>query len=960
MILFLKTHVKGYTKKDGTYVAPHEDKRPQKFIRDWRLENGREAAPSPPLEGEQQEPGDTLTLYHGSYEHVREIHPRGMFGGVFASPSRGAAASHGEVVHRMEVPEDKILRQTALDYDIDHDRVDGALREAMPWLDEDDYDIAYKAVIEDRSHEVDNDDMMRVFRRGDWGEAAWEAQRIRGEVAALLGYQAVEMSDEHGKSYLVLPGVAIERDDGSERDDGGLGDTITVDGKPRPTRNSAGQSIHPTKEGIRNFWRWFGDSKVVDEQGRPLVVYHGTNSDLSAFASDRANYFTADPGAASVYAEGFRAPREGANVYPVYLSIQRPKWMPLTDSAKLTAADLAAIKEEGFDGVFGWVLDIRMGGPTPIAREVGTGQRGMDKIVTEAIPLSPEQIKSATGNRGTFDPSESSITKSHPAIQGASRAAAPADLNDGDARRNPGEPSREQAEAGRYNKPRVEWRGLTIAVENPAGSVRRGTNRDGQPWEIRMRYDYGEIVGSMGVDGDPVDVFLGPNLDAPMVYVVHQRKVNRWDQYDEDKCMVGFDSEEDAKAAFLSCYTDPRFLGPVTAMPVDEFVAKVRATRAKAAMIKAQQPIILFLKARDRHDTATGDLFGTHVESRTRKDGVVQTYHVSSPQPAIAVPALESAPGDKPVLFINHLQSKQSIGRDSKMSKDSPVETKQEDAVEEPAMPANAKLVTRDFVVKKVGRKWLTVTAPGKGYEMHLQLSPSTEHYKPGDAIKGIKVGEVREENRYGVKITYYVPNQRDLQRLEEAQAQEQDAKRKGEVERWLGYVEDKAKEGWLYENGLKKLAELGANADPAVKDRIEAARKQVASIKAARQQQYAQERREREAKRAETVSRRMLYPLWHMPPLNKPVRLGKEVVVFTGTGKPFRIDDSHPSMFGSHLLGHEGEKGAYAYYRPATPEEVAALEQREAEAKAAPPAERERHWAYSREAVDRALRGED
>lgn len=145
-------------------------------------------------------------------------------------------------------------------------------------------------------------------------------------------------------------------------------------------------------------------SKVVDSAtGEPLVVYHGTNSDLSAFASDRANYFTADPGAASVYAEGFGAPREGANVSPVYLSIQRPKWMPLTDSAKLTAADLAAIKEEGFDGVFGWTLDTGMGGPTPIAREVGTGQRGMDKIVTEAIPLSPEQIKSATGNNGNFD-----------------------------------------------------------------------------------------------------------------------------------------------------------------------------------------------------------------------------------------------------------------------------------------------------------------------------------------------------------------------------------------------------------------------------------------------------------------------------------------------------------------------------------------------------------------------------
>lgn len=200
------------------------------------------------------------------------------------------------------------------------------------------------------------------------------------------------------------------------------------------------------------------------------------------------------------------------------------------------------------------------------------------------------------------------FTKSHPATQAMSRAAAPADLNEGDIRRNPGEPSAEQAEASSYNKPRVHWQGLTIAIENPAGSVRRGRNRHGVSWEIRMRFDYGEIVGSMGVDGDPVDVYLGPNLDAPMVYVVHQRRVNDWAEYDEDKCMVGFDSEEDAKQAFLSNYTDPRFLGPITAMPVAEFVAKVRATADKPAMIKA-----LLLK--------------THVAGYTKQDGTFVPPH---------------------------------------------------------------------------------------------------------------------------------------------------------------------------------------------------------------------------------------------------------------------------------------------------------------------------------------------
>lgn len=185
------------------------------------------------------------------------------------------------------------------------------------------------------------------------------------------------------------------------------------------------------------------------------------------------------------------------------------------------------------------------------------------------------------------------LKKSHPVAQAMSaRPITQAELLEAGQYRNPGEPNAEQSASSEYSKPSMKWRGLTIAIENPAGSVRRGRNRHGVTWEQRMLYDYGEILGSMGVDGDPVDVFIGPNLDAPKVYVVHQRRVNDWDNYDEDKCLIGFDSEDEARAAFLSCYSDPRFLGPITTMIVDDFVAKVRATKEKPAMIKS----ILFFK----------------------------------------------------------------------------------------------------------------------------------------------------------------------------------------------------------------------------------------------------------------------------------------------------------------------------------------------------------------------------
>lgn len=143
-------------------------------------------------------------------------------------------------------------------------------------------------------------------------------------------------------------------------------------------------------------------------------------------------------------------------------------------------------------------------------------------------------------------------------------------------------PTPAQAEAGNYKKPRVKWQGLEIAIENPVGST-----REGKGWKTTMRNAYGYICRSGGVDGDEVDVYLGDDMDAPTVYVVHQRKNGNWKAYDEDKCMIGFKSEAAARSAYLAHYDDDRFLGPITAMPVDEFVAKVRATYDKPAMIKA-------------------------------------------------------------------------------------------------------------------------------------------------------------------------------------------------------------------------------------------------------------------------------------------------------------------------------------------------------------------------------------
>lgn len=43
----------------------------------------------------------------------------------------------------------------------------------------------------------------------------------------------------------------------------------------RPAVNSLGETIAATEQGLAAFWAWFGDSVVVDEHGRPFVMYTG-------------------------------------------------------------------------------------------------------------------------------------------------------------------------------------------------------------------------------------------------------------------------------------------------------------------------------------------------------------------------------------------------------------------------------------------------------------------------------------------------------------------------------------------------------------------------------------------------------------------------------------------------------------------------------------------------------------
>lgn len=210
------------------------------------------------------------------------------------------------------------------------------------------------------------------------------------------------------------------------------------------------------------FKSWFGDwehdpenaSKVVDENGEPRVVYHGSGAKFNTFShkfamkngavKGRGFYFTDDQG----YAEGF-APK-GGHLFEVFLNLRNP-----FDAEKLSLSkkDVERVIEHldpdgdlivsdyassanGYPGKAWYrkalketvdaIVDSSVN-DADIISELYTigGQEAALRAVAETlgrdgfmsrgpvnmqIVFSSTQIKSATDNRGTYDPKNPDIT----------------------------------------------------------------------------------------------------------------------------------------------------------------------------------------------------------------------------------------------------------------------------------------------------------------------------------------------------------------------------------------------------------------------------------------------------------------------------------------------------------------------------------------------------------------------
>ncbi len=274
------------------------------------------------------------------------------------------------------------------------------------------------------------------------------------------------------------------------------------------------------------FKKWFGGSKVVDEKGEPLVVYHGTGADFGGVfdtngrgkTSDAGAFFSSSPSVADSYTG-----RNGGLSIPAYLSLQRvvvvdaggKNWNSVQQKAKVflptargttkstsvrnlfkgewdypddTAStdDLARwARANGYDGLV--VKNVSDRGSS------GSFQTDEAKVPSDIyVAFRPEQIKSATGNSGTFDPTNPDITAS--ARRGPYTTSRMAEMNRGFIEKKEGTAFKVVEEDGKFylestnEKPQGQADRAAAAQERPAEEPRAAVRDNGRPAQAAPRH----------------------------------------------------------------------------------------------------------------------------------------------------------------------------------------------------------------------------------------------------------------------------------------------------------------------------------------------------------------------------------------------------------------------------------------------------------------------------------------
>ncbi|EXB47318.1 parB-like nuclease domain protein [Acinetobacter baumannii 146457] len=140
-------------------------------------------------------------------------------------------------------------------------------------------------------------------------------------------------------------------------------------------------------------------------------------------------------------------------------------------------------------------------------------------------------------------------------------------------------PTQEQKLTGEYQKGRFSIGDLKIAIENPAGSTRSGVDPEGKEWKIKLSHHYGFIENTTGADGDEIDVFVKNHLaqEPEFAYIISQ--INSDGSFDEQKVILGADTEEEAQAIYMSNYAEGwQGFGGIKKISMKDLLTKIQHT----------------------------------------------------------------------------------------------------------------------------------------------------------------------------------------------------------------------------------------------------------------------------------------------------------------------------------------------------------------------------------------------
>lgn len=217
-----------------------------------------------------------------------------------------------------------------------------------------------------------------------------------------------------------------------------------ADGTYMKAPNGKPSNLSPTQWAIvrtKAFKKWFGDwendpanaSKVVDENGEPLVVYHGSKSKdkISIFNEyyEKGMFFSTSKNVGSIYATN------EDNLYSVFINSKNPlivdnkgkDWNKIDAEDLIEAAEkMFGISKEEFleslgedryvttDGIIAAISRLSEENNSPYDGLIlkNVVETWNDEVATDVVTIKSNQIKSATENEGTFDINNKDIRKS--------------------------------------------------------------------------------------------------------------------------------------------------------------------------------------------------------------------------------------------------------------------------------------------------------------------------------------------------------------------------------------------------------------------------------------------------------------------------------------------------------------------------------------------------------------------